>query len=267
MSGRTVIVTGASSGIGEAAARAFARARDRVVLVARRADRLEALAAGLPESLAVPADLTSPEDITRVVAAALARYGSIDVLVNNAGVGRYGWLERLSDGDVGDQIAVNLTSPILMARAALPAMQRQGRGVIINVCSIAGKVGTPTTSIYNATKFGVDGFSQALRREVLPQGIHVCVVYPGPTAGTEFGARARTTGLRVASPSWLRTSTEVVADVIVGLADRPRARRVVPWPYNAIIAINALWPGLVDLLVSRAAARARAAAREDPGHT
>jgi short-subunit dehydrogenase len=139
-------------------------------------------------------------------------------------------------------------------------MQRQGRGVIINVCSIAGKVGTPSTAIYNATKFGLDGFSQALRRELLPQGVHVCTIYPGPTAGTEFGARTGPRPVRIQSPGWLRTNTDAVARAIVGLADRPRARRVVPWPYQVVVAVNVVWPGLVDVIVARAAARARAAA-------
>src|SRR3972149_914656 len=97
MSERTVIVTGASSGIGEATARAFGRAGDRVVLVARRVDRLQHLAAGLPDSLVVPADLSKSEDIARVAAEVLARYGHVDVLVNNAGLGNYDWLERLPE--------------------------------------------------------------------------------------------------------------------------------------------------------------------------
>jgi short-subunit dehydrogenase len=259
MSGRTVIITGASSGIGETLARAFGRGNDHVVMAARRVDRLNALAAELPDSLVVPADLTRSEDIARVAEAALARYGRIDVLVNNAGLGRYDWLERLPEEDILNEIRVNLQAPILMARAVLPAMQRQGRGVIINVCSIAGKIGAPTTSIYNATKFGLDGFSQALRRELLPQGIHVCVIYPGPTAGTEFGSHAPRVNLGVSSPAWLRTSTATVARAIAEMADRPRARRVIPGFYGVMIAINSLLPWLGDRVTARAVARARTA--------
>ncbi|MBI3998662.1 MAG: SDR family oxidoreductase [Armatimonadetes bacterium] len=263
MSGRTVIVTGASSGIGEATARAFGRAGDRVVLAARRVERLQQLAAELPESLVVPADLTRSEDVARVASEALARYGRIDVLVNNAGLGKYDWLERLPEEDIRAEIAVNLIAPILLTRAVLPAMLAQRRGVVINIGSVAGKIATPTMSIYNATKFGLDGFSEALRREVGPQGVHVCVIYPGPVAGTEFGAKtAKGAGLTAAGSRWrrlpgLRTSTDRVARAIVDLADRPRPGRVVPGVYGVGIAINALLPSLVDLLISRVARRAR----------
>jgi short-subunit dehydrogenase len=266
MSGRVVIVTGASSGIGDITARAFGRRGDRVALVARRADRLEALAAEIPDSLPVPADLSRGDEIARVVDAVEARLGAVDVLVNNAGLGRYDWLERLPEDDIQSQMQINLIAPILLTRAVLPGMLRRGRGVIINICSVAGKVGTPTTSIYNAGKFGLDGFSQAMRREVLGRGVEVCVVYPGPTAGTEFGTHARRVSLRVASPAWLRTDSERVARVVVGLADRPRARTVLPWPYRAVIAVNELWPSLVDRLVARAAERAREAGPPGVAH-
>ncbi len=258
MSGRTVIVTGASSGIGEATARAFARAGDRVVLAARRVDRLNQLAAELPDSLVVAADLTNAGDVDRVAQLALSRYGTIDVLINNAGLGRYGWLERISEDDILAQIQVNLTAPILLTRAVLPAMQAQRRGVIINVCSVAGRIATPTTSVYNTTKFGLDGFSEALRREVGPQGIQVCVIYPGPVAGTEFGGRSGRSTLAGRRPEWTRTTTERVATAVVGLADHPRAHRVIPGFYGVVILLNAILPSLGDLVLMRVARRARA---------
>jgi len=270
MSERTVIVTGASSGIGEATARAFGRAGDRVVLVARRVDRLQHLAAGLPDSLVVPADLSKSEDIARVAAEVLARYGHVDVLVNNAGLGNYDWLERLPEADIRTEVQVNMLAPILLCRAVLPAMQAQGRGVIINVASVAGKIGTPTMSIYNATKYGLDGFSEALRREVGPQGIHVCVIYPGPVVGTELGARrTKGTGLTAVGARFrrlpgLQTNTQRVARAIVGLADRPRPRLVTPALYGVAIALNAVVPSLIDRVVSRTARRARTLAATQP---
>lgn len=264
MSGRTVIVTGASSGIGAAAAQAFGRAGDRVVLTARRLDRLQAVASGLPDALVVAADLTRREDIARIIAEAVGRYGAVDVLVNNAGFGQYNWLEQLAEDDIRAQIGVNLIAPILMTRAVLPDMLARHRGVIINVGSVAGKIATPTMSIYNATKFGLDGFSEALRREVGPQGVHVCVISPGPVDGTELGRvrREKSVGLamaggRLRSLRWLRTDTERVARAIVGLANRPRPSLVVPAIYSVGITVNSMIPSLVDRLVSRAARRVR----------
>jgi short-subunit dehydrogenase len=263
MSGRVVIVTGASSGIGEATARAFGRAGDRVVLVARRIERLQQLAASLPDALVVPADLARPDDVERVARGTLERYGRIDVLVNNAGLGRYDWLERLSVAEIEAQLQVNLLAPILLTRAVLPTMLAQRRGVIVNVSSVAGRIATPTMSIYNAAKFGLDGFSEALRREVGSHGVHVCVIAPGPVEGTEFGAHGVAgRGLRAVRGRWrqlrwLRTNADRVAAAIVTLADRPRPRLVLPGVYRAMIAVNVLAPGLVDRIVGRAARAAR----------
>lgn len=257
MAGRVVIITGASSGIGEATARAFGRAGDRVVLIARRVERLQQLAAELPGSLPVPADLTRSEDINRVVAETQHTFGRIDVLVNNAGRGGYDWLERLEGEDIRQEVALNLLAPILLTRSVLPGMQGQGRGVIINVGSAAGRIGAPTLSIYNATKFGLDGFSEALRREVGPQGIKVCVIYPGGVAGTEFGRAGKRVDLGVTTPAWLRLRVDQVAAAIVGLADRPRPRLVLPWVYHAAIALNTLLPSAVDRVMAPTVRRAR----------
>lgn len=254
MSGRVVVVTGASSGIGETTARAFGRAGDHVVLTARRADRLLRVAAELPEAHVVPADLTRPDHITRIVRETLRRYGQIDVLVNNAGLGRYDWIERLTEEEIRHELAVNLIAPILLVKAVAPAMQAQRRGVIINVGSVAARIAAPTMAIYNATKFGLDGFSEALRRELRPQGIHVCILYLGGVAGTEFGQHRRVLP-GASTPRWLQLTPDRVARAIVHLADRPRARRVLPALFGAAMAVNSLLPVLVDAVVTRVVRR------------
>lgn len=256
MAGRVVIVTGASSGIGEATARAFGHAGDRVVLVARRVERLESLARELPDALVAPADLTKSDDIARVIDQTLGRYGQIDVLVNNAGVSRYDWIERIAEEHIRTEIAINLIAPILLTKAVVPVMLTRRQGVIINVGSVAGRIAAATMSIYNTTKFGLDGFSDALRRELGPHGISVCVIYPGGVAGTEFG-RDRPVQLGVTTPAWLRLSTEEVAHAIVGLADHPRPHLVLPWIFRLAIGVNVLLPGLVDAVVMRTVRRAR----------
>lgn len=256
MSGRVVIVTGASSGIGEATAKAFGARGDRVVLVARREDRLRQLSASLPESLPLPADLTHAEEAAWVVEAATARYGRVDVLVNNAGVGRYNWVDELQPDDVHTEVALNLIAPILLTRAVAPGMLRQGRGVIINVSSIAGLIGVPTTSVYNATKFGLRGLTEALRRELQPQGIAVCGIYPATVEGTEFrrGRRANTGYLM---PRWLRLSMAQVAQAIVALADRPRPFTVLPRAFRVAMLLNTLAPRIIDRLSARFVRRVR----------
>lgn len=256
MSGRVVIVTGASSGIGEATARAFGARGDRVVLVARREDRLRQLAASLPDSLPIPADLTKPEEPFRIVDAVAARYGQIDVLVNNAGLGHYNWTDTLDVEDVRAEVAVNLIAPILMARAAVPLMLRRGRGVMINVSSIAGLIATPTTAVYNATKFGLRGLTEAFRRELGPQGIAVCGIYPATVEGTEF-RRDRRPATGYLMPKWLRISTQKVAAAIVALADRPRPFVVLPQVFRIVVVINTLAPGLIDRLAARMVRRTR----------
>lgn len=250
MTGRVVIVTGASSGIGEATARAFAAAGDRVVLVARREERLQHLAAALPDALAVSADLMRPEEAFRIAEAAVARYGQIDVLVNNAGLGRYNWIDRSDPDDIRVEVLVNLVAPILLIRAVVPVMLPRRRGVIINVSSIAGLIAAPTTAVYNATKFGLRGLTEALRRELGPRGIAVCGIYPGTVEGTEFrqGRRAQTGYLL---PRWLRLTTGQVAREIVALADRPRPFVVRPRLFRVAVALNLVAPGLVDRLVWR----------------
>jgi len=262
MSGRTVIVTGASSGIGEATARAFGLAGDRVVLTARRVDRLQRLAADLPESLVIQADLTQPGAVDRIVGETLNRYQTIEVLVNNAGIGQYNWIERLTEEEIQTEVTLNLIAPILLARAVLPSMLAQQRGVIINVSSVAGRIGVPTMAIYCATKSGLHGISEALYRELRPRGVHVCTIYPGGVKGTESGKRKR---VRLGeAPDWRRLSTKQVAGMIVSLADRPRPRRIVPWFFSPVVAINNLLPGLVDAVTMRAARRVRRAQPSAP---
>ncbi len=249
--GKVVMVTGASAGIGEATARAFAGAGARLALAARRLDRLEAIAGEIEaqgaEALAVAADLSRQADIEHLVAAVRERFGRIDVLVNNAGLGRMDWLERLDPADdIAAQLALNVLGVVQTTRQVLPVMIGQRSGHIINVASVAGLIGTPTYTVYAASKFAVRGFSEALRREVAPWGIRVSVVCPGGVA-TEFGSQAHIRRkTRVTTPAWLQLKPEDVAREIVGLARRPRASLVMPWPFRLAAYINMVAPWLVD---------------------
>jgi len=191
LKGKVVLITGASSGFGMDAARLFAYEGCSVVLAARRIDRLQELAASIQaqggEAFAVPVDVADREEIEIMVDTVLDIYGRVDILFNNAGFGRLAWLENMSaERDIEMQIAVNLLGVIQVSHAVLPGMLKRRSGHIINMSSVAGWIAPPTYAIYSASKYGVRGFTDALRREVQPFGVHVSGIYPGP-AQTEFG--------------------------------------------------------------------------------
>lgn len=250
----TALITGASSGIGAATARLFAAHGYRVALAARRADRLQELADEIRatggEAEPFPTDVGVWEQVQTTVEGTIERFGQIDLLFNNAGFGRIDWLERLDPGQgIQDQLQVNLLGLIWMARAVLPHMIERRQGQIINMSSMAGRIATPTYSVYAASKFGVRGFSDALRREVGIYGIKVSVLYPGGVA-TEFGERAqvrRRTG--ITTPAFLRLSAEQVAQGALSLARRPRRSLILPWFMRFAVAFEALFPGIFDRLV------------------
>lgn len=251
-----VLITGASSGIGEATARLFASHGYAAVLAARRKDRLDAIASDIAahggEALAIPTDVTHLEDIQACVAITLERYKRIDVLFNNAGFGRLKWLELLDPKeDIDAQLQVNLRGAIYASWAVMPIMIEQGKGHIINIDSLAGLIGMPTYSVYAATKFGLRGFSEALRRELLPLGVHVSIIYPGGVE-TEFSQHtgaSRKTGF--ATPKRIRLSAEDVAKTAFRMVKHPRRQSILPGYMAAVIWINAVFPGLVDTLVDR----------------
>ncbi|MBI2334100.1 MAG: SDR family oxidoreductase [Chloroflexi bacterium] len=251
--GKVVIVTGASSGIGEATAREFGREGAKVVLAARRVDKLQTLAQEIDamstsaQAYVVQADLSKLEDIQKLVSQTLEIFGRIDVLVNNAGFGRLDWLENLDPvKDIQAQIDVNVMGVIQTTRQVLPVMIRQRSGSVINMCSMAGLVATPTYTIYAASKHAVHGFSEALRREVKPWGIDVSLVYPGGVV-TEFtqhaGIKRKT---NASTPKFMLLTAEQVGKAVVKLVRHPRRMWVIPWLWSVTVFMNRFLPGLVD---------------------
>jgi short-subunit dehydrogenase len=254
---RVALITGASSGIGEAVARRFAQSGWDCGLAARSYERLLQLAQELERNhsvlcLPLRMDVAEMDSIQRGVQACLERFGQIDALVSNAGVGRLDWLERLQpQEDIRKSIEVNLIGSMWIAREALPDMIRRRRGHIIFMASLAGFVGTPTYSAYAASKFGLRGFAEALRREVSAWGVNVSAVYPSSveTSFARTSVEARRTGMT--TPEWLLLSPSEVAEAVYGLLRKPRAALVLPGVMRLVIWINRIWPGLVDLVVRR----------------
>ena len=178
-----IIVTGASSGIGEATARRLAREGACVVLAARRLERLEKIKNEIEtaggRSLAVAADLTSAEDRRRLIAAALAVNGRLDALVNNAGFGQRGPLELVPVEKIRENFELNLFSLIALTQLVIPLMREQGAGRIVNVSSVAGRIARPLSSVYDATKHALEAISDGLRGELAPFNIKVIIIEPG----------------------------------------------------------------------------------------
>ena len=216
LQGRTVVITGASAGIGAASATAFVDKGAKVVVAARRAERLDRLAVALTEKggdvLAVAADVTDEGSVAELFAATMRRFGAVDVLVNNAGVAGGGAVDEIDLAAWRKVIDTNLTSAFLCARAAIPIMKRQKRGRIINVGSISARVPRQASPAYAASKWGLDGLTRALAIDGRADNIAVSNVHPGLVA-TELSPAAA--GLPDAA------SASDVAAIIVHMADVP----------------------------------------------
>jgi NADP-dependent 3-hydroxy acid dehydrogenase YdfG len=243
LKGAVVVITGASSGIGEATAVAFARTGARLELGARRLDRLNVVAqkcrqAGSPDVNVRLLDVGQKAHARAFIAATLRDHERLDVLVNNAGVGWTGRAHQMPEEKVDELIATNLKGVVNTTQAALPWMLERRRGVIINVASVAGFRPSPYSALYSATKHAVVGFSHALRGELSGTGVKVSVVYPGVTSGTEFYKDpSRSIGPQYPA-SW-------VADLIVRTARFPR-RDAMVFPIRAIHLAEPVFGGLMD---------------------
>ena len=223
---RVVIVTGASSGIGAAFARLAAGEGARLVLAARRTERLEALAAELPGALAVTTDLRDPAQVRRLVAAAAEAFGRVDVLVNNAGQGMHVPVEEARLEDLQAIVELNLYGPLVAMQAVLPLMRAQGGGAIVNVSSNTTRMVIPGIGPYSATKCALNQLSATARAEWAADGVVVSVVHPSVTA-TEFHQTLRAGSMR-GGGRLVPEAPEVVARAILEAIRSGAAEVVVP---------------------------------------
>jgi len=261
LQGAVVAVTGASAGIGRECALAFAREGARVAVSARRTDLLEAVAEAVRamgcEAWIMSADVGDPDQVRRFVEGAVARFGRLDVLVNNAGYGVRGRVEDTPIASYRRLMDVNYIGTVAGCQAALPVMRRQKSGVIINVSSIVGHRALPTGAAYAATKAAQISLTEALRVELAGSGVAACSVHPIGTQ-TEFGEVAdRESGTStLGGPLGPQQSALDVARAIVRCAKRPRPE-VFPYPASRVlVGLNAVAPGFVDWWAARAAKRA-----------
>ncbi|MEE8496921.1 MAG: SDR family oxidoreductase [Acidimicrobiia bacterium] len=232
LEGSVVAITGASSGIGAATARSLAAAGAKVVVGARRAERLTALVDELDgAAIAVEMDVRSIEDGKRLVAAAVEAHGRLDTLVANAGIGIYGGIMDTSDEQIEAMISTNVTGTVWGVRAAVPALLEAGGGDIIIVASVAGIRGAEDEAVYAATKFAQIGLAGAIDRELRAKNIRVTAICPGGVA-TEFAmGTGRSPGM-AGLDEMLRP--EDVAEAIVTVLRQPKTMRSLVWSMRSI---------------------------------
>ena len=229
LQGKVALVTGASSGIGEATALALARAGARVAIAARRRERLDGVARRIAdlrsEALVLEADVARPEEAESIVAKTVERFDRLDVLVNNAGLMLLSPIDRARVEDWRRMLDLNLLGLMAATRAALPHMRKQKDGHVVNISSTAGRVANPDASVYAATKFGVGAFSEALRREVYKDNIRVTIIEPGAVA-TELREHVPDAETRQRIDTWATSmrqlqSEDVAAAILYAVSQPP----------------------------------------------
>lgn len=238
LANKVAVVTGASSGIGAATARELARNGAKIVLAARRIDRLgaeeEAITAAGGEALSVATDMTDPEQVAYLIKAAESHFGRVDILVNNAGAF---WRQALANTPperLIHLVQVNLLGAMLATREVLPGMLERGQGSIITMGSVSGRVAMEP--VYSAGKYGLRGFSLALRRQLRGTGVNVSCIEPG-NIRTDMTSHV---GGALPDP-------DLVARAVLSLIERPRREIVIPQKHYAIVWLEQAFPALADL--------------------
>ncbi|WP_224372805.1 SDR family oxidoreductase [Hyalangium versicolor] len=253
--GRVVLITGASSGIGRAAARAYAAQGAHLVLAARREELLREVVREVEglgaQALAVRCDITQAEDVARLMREAEARFGGLDLLINNAGLGLFGPVEALAEEQLRQVFEVNFFALVRVTQAALPLLRRRPGGQIVNVSSVLGHRGLPLLGGYCAAKAAVNMLTESLRAELAAEGISVLLVSPGFTE-TEFRqTRLHAQGWRQSPSPLKQMSADEVAAAMVKASRKHRRDTVLTLPGRVMVLANRFVPGLFDQVARR----------------
>ena len=255
LAGKVVVVMGASMGIGEAIAKAFAEGGASIVMLSRDTARAEAarVRVGFPErTIALPCDVRNSEEIDRVFALTLHHFKRVDVWVNNAGHGLLDSVAQVEMHACHDLFATNLFGALSGMQAVIPVMRQQGGGTIINISSVAGHIPLPFHSAYSATKFALNAIGKAAGVELKKDGIHVLTVCPGYVR-TAFSQNAvRGQELKTVRPGSVRGITaERVADATLKGYLKQKREVIVPWTMHLPVKLYQLFPALVEWGMSR----------------
>lgn len=251
LNNRIVVVTGASSGIGALSAQMLSERGAVVVLAARSPDKLKQVGSRMKGpyrllEMDVGDDASTRSGFERV----LSEYGRVDVLVNNAGYGKFEYFDQMPLPEFAEMMNVNYIGMVRCVKAVLPYMKSARSGTIVNVASLAGKIGTAKSTAYTATKHAVVGFSSALRQELRPYGIKVSTINPGPI-DTPFFDLADPNGDYVRNVKWFMLKPEKVAKAIVSAAEKGRTEINLPWIAGVGTKWYQMFPGLADRISYR----------------
>jgi NAD(P)-dependent dehydrogenase (short-subunit alcohol dehydrogenase family) len=267
---RVIIITGASSGFGLAASQAFAAAGARVVLTARDAARLQQAADNVEKNgregttLAVVCDVSRRDQVDQLIAKTVARFGRVDILINNAGSGLIAPIESIRLEDATALFETNFFGALNCTQAVLPIMKRQGTGHIVNMSSVAGLRGLPNSSMYCASKAALIAFSDALRLEVKSDGIFVTTICPSRTNDTPFVAHAKKYGpIELYKVPDTLTTPMVVRALLQAIVRRKRTV-IIPFHARLMHTLNKFAPRVVDHLLYKTMPRLGV---ERPEHT
>ncbi|MBJ7470101.1 MAG: SDR family NAD(P)-dependent oxidoreductase [Solirubrobacteraceae bacterium] len=244
------LVTGASSGLGEAIARRLSSDGYRVILLARRADRLETIASGIPGALVLPVDLLAEDAPAKIAAAVDAAGGKLAVLVNNAGAGGRGTFADAGFAGVRQTMALNFDAQLRVTEALIPALRAAAPSSVLIVSSVSGKIARPGAGAYSASKFALNGWADALRAEEAAHGVHVGVILPGFIATEGFPQKELTGSWKT---SWLVGKPEHVADAAARLIRTRKPERYAPAPWKLMALLAAVAPSLMARISARPA--------------
>ncbi len=249
---KTVLLTGASGGLGQALATVLADAGANLILVGRREPVLEQLRNSLPNAEAhcvIAADIASDQGRERVIDVCRSLPGGVQVLINNAGVSEFGFLTQQSERSIARQLATNLLAPVLLTRRLIPFLAAQADSLIVNIGSSFGAIGFPGFASYCASKFGLHGFSEALRRELADTSVKVIYVAPRAIRTAINSPAVETMNQALGNAM---DDPGLVARIICHAIRKKSGRDVfIGWPEKLFVRLNGLWPALVDMALRK----------------
>jgi short-subunit dehydrogenase len=252
--GKRILITGASSGIGCALAEAAARRGARVALVARSQEPLEDVALRLrrydTEVLAIPGDVTKPDDRRRMLDTTVSQFGGLDILINNAGIGSFGHFAESSEAVLREVMEVNFFAPAELIRLATPVLRQGNQPAIVNISSRCGRRAMPAWPEYSASKFALSGLHEALMAEAVRSGIHFLLVVPGMTRSDLRNRLLRNEG-KLDLPSDKGMTAEYVAEQTLRALEKSRNEIVLGYDARLMLLLNRWFPRLMNWLVRR----------------